>query len=52
MVCWASLQEGRWEAVLECSYLQACVCGENGGLVIDRQDGDDEGHRMALVVRL
>lgn len=47
-MCWASLWEKRWEVVLECAYLQACVCGEDGGLVVDRQDGDGEGHRMAL----
>lgn len=49
-VCWASVQEARWEAALEGSHLQACVCGEDGGLVVDRQDGNGEGHRMALAV--
>lgn len=48
----ASLCEGRWEVVLECSHLQACVCGEDGGLVVDRQDGDGEGHGTALAVHL
>ena len=51
-MCWVSLWEGRREVVLECSHLQACVCGEDRGLVVDRQDGDGEGHGMALAVHL
>lgn len=41
-----------WEVVLQCSYLQACVCGEDRGLVVDRQDGDGKGYGMALAVQL
>lgn len=47
---WASLQEGKWKEAPDCSHLQACVCGEDWGLVVDRKDGDGEGHWMALAV--
>ena len=49
---WASLKEGEREEVLDRSHLQACVCGEDGGLVVGRKDGDGEGHWMALAADL
>lgn len=32
------------------THLQTCVCDEDGGLVIDWEDGDGDGDRVTLTV--
>ena len=51
--CWAPLVgTGTAGGGPRRSHLQACVRGEDGGLVVDRQDGDGEDHGVALAVHL